>query len=190
VTGAFATMTSPGRLEIIRRSPLILVDAAHNPAGMAVTAAAVTETFGPAEVIAVLAVSGDKDVVGILAELEPVAAAVVVTRNSSDRSMSADRLAELAAGVFGPDRVHLARRLDDAIEVAVSLADEATAVGGPLIGLAEADPDVGIVASALVLITGSVITAGDAKLLLTPAGSAGPARPRGAGETGQGAGSD
>src|SRR5215467_60763 len=37
VTEAFAAMTSPGRLEIVRRSPVVLVDAAHNPAGMAAT---------------------------------------------------------------------------------------------------------------------------------------------------------
>lgn len=189
VADAFAMMTSPGRLEIIRRSPLVLVDAAHNPAGMAVTAAALTESFGPAEVIAVLAVSGDKDVVGILGELEPVAAAVVVTRNSSARSMAADGLAELAAGVFGPDRVHVAQRLDDAIEIAVGLADEAAAaIGGPLSGLVEADPGAGI-APTLVLIAGSVITAGDAKLLLAGTGPAGPAGPRTAGGTGQRAGS-
>ena len=59
VAEAFAAMTSPGRLEIVRRSPLVLVDAAHNPAGMAATTAALDEAFGPAEVIAVLAVSAE-----------------------------------------------------------------------------------------------------------------------------------
>ena len=66
VRTAFTLMTSPGRLEIVRRSPVVVVDAAHNPAGMAATAGAVTESFGAAEVIAVLAVSADKDVAGIL----------------------------------------------------------------------------------------------------------------------------
>jgi dihydrofolate synthase/folylpolyglutamate synthase len=176
VAEAFAMMTSPGRFEIVRRSPLIVIDAAHNPAGMAATAAAVPETFGPAEVIAVLAVSGDKDVVGILGELEPVAAAVVVTRNSSPRSMEAGMLAELAAGVFGPDRVHRAERLDDAIDLAVGLADETAAgIGGPFTGLARGDPGPDSPVSAtLVLVTGSVITAGDAKILLGGVGSHGP----------------
>src|SRR5215831_18038926 len=83
VAEAFAAMTSPGRLEIVRRSPLVLIDAAHNPAGMATTTAALAESFGPADVIAVLAVSADKDVAGILDILEPTAAAVVATSNSS-----------------------------------------------------------------------------------------------------------
>jgi folylpolyglutamate synthase/dihydropteroate synthase len=172
VAEAFAMMASPGRLEIVRRSPLVLVDSAHNPAGMAATAAALTESFGPAEVIAVLAVSADKDVAGILDELEPAAAAVVVARNSSPRSMDPEALAELARPVFGPDRVHVADRLDDAIEVAVGLADEAAAaIGGPLAGLMTGDENLGSAAAGtVVLITGSVITAGDARLLLTGAG--------------------
>ncbi len=169
VAEAFAQMTSPGRLEIVRRSPVVLVDAAHNPAGMAATAAALGESLGPAEIIAVLAVSADKDVAGILDELEPVAAAVVATRNSSPRSMDARELAELARPVFGPDRVHVAERLDDAIDRAVGLADDAAAaIAGPLAGLMTGDQDLGLAAAGtVVLITGSVITAGDARLLLT-----------------------
>jgi dihydrofolate synthase/folylpolyglutamate synthase len=171
VKTAFATMSSPGRLEIVRRSPLLLVDAAHNPAGMAATAAALTESFGPADIVAVLAVSADKDVAGILDALEPVAGAVVVTTNSSPRTMAATELAEHARSVFGPDRVHVAERLDDAIEVAVGLADEAASqIGGPLAGLVAGDADSPASAGAMVLITGSVVTAGDAKLLLSSRG--------------------
>jgi folylpolyglutamate synthase/dihydropteroate synthase len=175
VAEGFAQMTSPGRLEIVRHSPLVLVDSAHNPAGMAATTAALAESFGPAEVIAVLAVSADKDVARILDELEPAAAAVVVTRNSSSRSMDPRALAEHARPVFGPDRVHVAERLDDAIELAVSLADEAAAaIGGPLAGLMAGEQGYGAAAAGtLVLITGSVVTAGDARLLLTGGGPAG-----------------
>jgi folylpolyglutamate synthase/dihydropteroate synthase len=175
VAEGFARMTSLGRLEIVRRSPLVLVDSAHNPAGMAATTAALAESFGPAEVIAVLAVSADKDVAGILDELEPSAAAVVFTRNSSSRSMDPHALAELAGPVFGPDRVHIAERLDDAIELAVSLADEvAAAIGGPLAGLMPGEQELGAAtAGTVVLITGSVVTAGDARLLLRGGGPAG-----------------
>ena len=135
----------------------------------AATTAALAEAFGAAEVIAVLAVSADKDVAGILGELEPAAAAVVATSNSSGRSMDPQELAEIARQVFGPDRVHVAKRLDDAIEIAVGLADEAAAeIGGPLAGLVSGDDaPAQAAAGTVVLITGSVITAGDARLLLT-----------------------
>ena len=158
VRSAFGTMSSPGRLEVVRRSPVVIVDAAHNPAGMAATVAALSEAFAFTELVAILAVSEDKDVPGILDELEPVASELVVTGNSSARSADPGKLAEMAGAVFGPERVRAVPRLDDAIEIGVGLADEADARG------AEGGGRPG---TALVLITGSVITAGDARLLLT-----------------------
>ena len=163
VREAFAKVSSPGRMEVIRRSPTIIIDAAHNPAGMAATVAAIEEAFSFARLTGVFAASGDKDVPGMLAELEPLLTDIVVTRNSSDRSVDPEEAAELAAEIFGEDRVQLAERLDDAIETAVALADEAVAETGP--------------GSGGVLITGSVITAGDARRLLGPAGGELPPEP-------------
>jgi dihydrofolate synthase / folylpolyglutamate synthase len=159
VRTAFAGMTSPGRLEVLRRSPVVIADAAHNPAGMAASLAAVTEAFSFPHLIAVLAISADKDVPAVLDELEPVADELVVTRNSAGRSMDLGKLADLAVTVFGPDRTRVAARLDDAIEIAVGLAD-AAAAGQP--------------GGAGVLVTGSVVTAGDARALLRERGGAGP----------------
>jgi folylpolyglutamate synthase/dihydropteroate synthase len=154
VREGFASVTSPGRLEVVRRSPVVILDAAHNPAGMEAAMEALTEAFTFASVTGVLAVSEDKDVAGILDQMEPVISELVVTRNSSDRSMDPDKLAELAASVFGVERVHVARRLDDALEMAVGLADDASG-------------DEGLTVTG-VLVTGSVVTAGDARLLLAP----------------------
>ncbi len=160
VREGFAQVTSPGRLEVVRRSPVVIVDAAHNPAGMAASVAGLTEAFAFRQLIVVLAVSEDKDVPAILGELEPVADELVVTRNSSGRCLDPVKLAELAGPVFGPDRVQVAARLDDAIETAVALADQA-GTGRP--------------GDAGVLVTGSVVTAGDARVLLGGRGAAGPA---------------
>jgi folylpolyglutamate synthase/dihydrofolate synthase len=154
VREGFASVRSPGRLEVVRRSPVVILDAAHNPAGMAAAMEAITEAFTFAALIGVLAVSEDKDVPGILDQLEPVVTELVVTRNSSDRSMDPEKLAELAAAVFGPERVHAARRIDEAIEMAVTLADEASGEEG--------------LTRTGVLVTGSVVTAGDARVLLAP----------------------
>jgi dihydrofolate synthase/folylpolyglutamate synthase len=166
VREAFAKVTSPGRLEIIRRSPTIIIDAAHNPAGMAATVAGLQESFNFDHLTGVFAASGDKDVAGILAELEPALDEIVVTRNSSERSMAPGETAELAAEIFGEDRVTEAARLDDAIEAAVALVDQADEAAG------ESGPG-----SGGVLITGSVITAGDARRLLGPSGGQLPAEP-------------
>jgi dihydrofolate synthase / folylpolyglutamate synthase len=152
VREAFAGVTAPGRLEVVRRSPVVIVDSAHNPAGMAASMEAVAEAFGFGTLVAVLAVSADKDVRAILDQMEPAVSELVVTRNSSLRSMPADELAALAVPVFGPERVRVAGRLDDAIGEAAGLADEAGLDRAPL--------------SPGIIVTGSVVTAGDARLLL------------------------
>jgi folylpolyglutamate synthase/dihydrofolate synthase len=156
VREAFASVRSPGRLEVVRRSPVIIIDAAHNPAGMAATVGAIEESFRFTRVVGVFAAAADKDVAGILAELEPLLSDIVVTRNSLDRSMAPQPLAELAAGIFGADRVSVAERLDDAIDMAVALADEERTDGTP--------------GGTGILVTGSVVTAGDARKLLAPNG--------------------
>lgn len=93
--------------------------------------------------------SGDKDVRGLLEAFEPIFAEVVVTQNSTPRAMSADDLAAIAVEVFGDERVVVEPRLDDALEAAITLAEEE-----------------GEYAGAGVLVTGSVITVGEARLLL------------------------
>jgi dihydrofolate synthase/folylpolyglutamate synthase len=152
VRQAFAVVTTPGRLEPVRSAPTVLLDAAHNPHGATALAAALTEEFDFRKLIAVVGVMADKDVEGILTALEPVVAEVVLTQSSSPRSMSADDLAAVAREVFGPDRIVVEPRLDDAIETAVSLAEEVAEPGRPLSG-------------AGVVVTGSVVTVGEARVL-------------------------
>jgi dihydrofolate synthase/folylpolyglutamate synthase len=156
VRDGFGKVSSPGRLEVLRRSPTVIADASHNPAGLAATLEALTETFTFDTLVGVVAVMEDKDVAGLLDELEPVLSEIVVTENSSARSMPALALAEVAAEVFGEDRVRVSDRLDDAIETAVVMADEASSGEDDVLG------------SVGVLITGSVVTAGDARALLAP----------------------
>ena len=153
VREALAQVTSPGRLEIVRRSPTVLLDAAHNPHGAEAAAAAVQEAFAFSPLIGVVGVMADKDVEGLLDAFEPVLQTIVCTQNSTPRALSAETLGEIAAGIFGPDRVVVERRLDDAIDRAVTLAEEGLGEG---IGLGGGG----------VLVTGSVITAGEARTLL------------------------
>ena len=80
VRAAFAGVSSPGRLETVRSSPTVVLDAAHNPAGARATAEAVGESFGFNRLVGVFAAMADKDVRGMLEALEPVLAEVVVSR--------------------------------------------------------------------------------------------------------------
>lgn len=151
VEAAFGDVTSPGRLEVVRASPAVLVDAAHNPHGVAALAEAVEEAFAFERLVGVVGVLADKDAEQILAGLEPLLAEVVVTRSSSERAMDVTDLAEVAVEVFGEDRVHTAERLDEAIALAADLA-EGGVQGSPT--------------GAGVLVTGSVTMAAEARVLL------------------------
>ena len=145
----FTGASSPGRIEVLRTSPPVLVDAAHNPHGMTATVATLEEAFAFSTLVAVVACLADKDVRALLEVLEPAVTSVVVTTNSSPRALSPDQLRQLAEEVFGEDRVEVEDRLDDALDTAVRLAEEAGEYGG-----------------AGVLVTGSVVTAGEARTLL------------------------
>ncbi|MEU6919940.1 folylpolyglutamate synthase/dihydrofolate synthase family protein [Streptomyces sp. NPDC046631] len=149
VRRAFASVISPGRLEVVRSSPTVVLDVAHNPAGARATADGISEAFGFSRLIGVVGTSSDKDVKGLLEAFEPIFAEVVVTENSTPRAMDVDELAALAVEVFGEDRVQVEPRLDDALEAAITLAEEEDEYAG-----------------AGVLVTGSVITVGEARLLL------------------------
>jgi dihydrofolate synthase/folylpolyglutamate synthase len=153
VLEAFAEVTSPGRLEIIRRSPTIVLDAAHNPHGAAAVVEALEDSFTFSPLIGVFGVMADKDYEGLLTEFEPALAHIVCTQNSTERSMPAAELAEVARGIFGQDRVSETSSLADAIDQAAALA-EAGGVFGEAIG------------SGGVLVTGSVITVGEARSML------------------------
>jgi dihydrofolate synthase/folylpolyglutamate synthase len=151
VRAGFAGTSSPGRLERVRSAPTILLDAAHNPHGMAATVAALGEEFSFRRLVVVLAVLRDKDSTGVLELLEPVADRLVVTRNTAERALPARELAEEAIEYFGEDRVTVAANLPDAIEIAIAQAEE--------------DIDAGI-SGVGILITGSVVTVADARKLL------------------------
>ncbi len=153
VREAFAEVTSPGRLEIIRRSPTIVLDAAHNPHGASAVVAALEDSFMFSPLIGVISVMADKDYEGLLAELEPVLAHVVCTQNSTARSMTASDLAEVALGIYGHDRVSHTTSLADAIDQAAALAEAGGALGEAI-------------GSGGVLVTGSVVTVGEARAML------------------------
>jgi dihydrofolate synthase / folylpolyglutamate synthase len=149
VREGFAQVHFPGRLELVRRSPAVVLDAAHNPHGARAAAAAITEAFAFTPLIGVVAVMRDKDARGILQVFEEIMNHVVITQvASTSRGMPAEELGEVAEEVFGSSRVTTVPRLDDAIDQAVALAEE-DVVGAPG-----------------VLISGSVVAVGEARILL------------------------
>ena len=146
VRAGFANVTSPGRCEVIHRDPTIILDAAHNPHGAKALAETLQSEFTFDEVTGIVALMADKDALGILQALEPIMNQIIVTTNSSERSMKVADLNNLATQVFGADRVFAEESLTAAIDRAIKdsirpLSDESLAI----------------------LITGSVVTVGQAR---------------------------
>lgn len=152
VRAGFAAATSPGRLERMRSAPTVFLDAAHNPAGAAALADALTTEFDFHFLVGVLSVMADKDVTAMLTAFEPVFSQVVVTSNGSPRAMDVDTLMLRAEEVFGPERVVRADTLPDAIETATALVEDSAVESDGFSG-------------AGIIITGSVVTAGVARTL-------------------------
>ena len=149
VRQGFAAATSPGRFEIVHREPTVILDAAHNPHGAKTLANTLQEEFTFGRVIAVVGIFADKDADGIFDEIKDVIDGVVVTQSSSPRAMPAHELAKLARKYIEAERIFIEPDLRTAIEKALSDANhpmEEESVG--------------------VLITGSVITVGEARAIL------------------------
>ena len=146
VRAGFANVTSPGRCEVVHRDPTIILDAAHNPHGAAAIADTIQSEFTFDEVIGIFAPMGDKDVRGILLELEQVMDLVIVTANTSPRAMKVSELEKIAVEIFGAERVFSAGTVSEAIDKAVK--DSVRPLSEDTIGI---------------LITGSVVTVGEAR---------------------------
>ncbi|VXB44357.1 Dihydrofolate synthase/folylpolyglutamate synthase [Arthrobacter sp. 9AX] len=149
----FAAATSPGRLEVVRTAPTIVVDAAHNPDGIKASAAALQEAFTFTRLVPVVGILREKDAEEVLRQLKEslggMAEEYCFTQSNSPRAIPAAELAELAIDLgFGEDNVHIAEQLDDALEWAVERA--------------EANDDL----SGGVLVTGSITLVAEARILL------------------------
>jgi dihydrofolate synthase/folylpolyglutamate synthase len=147
IRAGMAGATSPGRLEIVRRSPTVMVDAAHNPAGALALRAALEDSFNFAKIVGVIAILQDKDALRMLEILEPVLNEIVVSRTTSPRAINPERLGRLAIEIYGEARVTVVDSLPDAVDLAAEMADEGGLGGG-------------------VLATGSITTAAEVRMLL------------------------
>jgi dihydrofolate synthase/folylpolyglutamate synthase len=148
VEHVLSTLSIPGRFELIRKHPALLIDASHNPQSARVLAEALIERYGldPATQrlrvfdTLLLGILADKDAAGIIEALVPLFSHVAVTRSSSPRAIGERELASLVAGVGGRQPV---------VYPSVSAAIDALTVQG-----------------AAVVATGSITLAGEVKALL------------------------
>lgn len=153
LVAGLGAVTSPGRLELARKAPPVLLDAAHNPHGLKASAQAVRESFTFAKLNLVVGILREKDVetmLRILAEeYSEYELELWCSHSRSPRAIPPEELAEIAADMgFDEDMVHAEDRLDDAIASAIQDAADRQEFDGA------------------VLITGSVTVVGEARALL------------------------
>ena len=131
-----AAVRSPGRLEVVAREPLVVLDGAHNPEGAQALAEAMRESFRWDRLHLVVAMSANKDLAGIAGALAPLADDVVVTRNDSVRSADPSDVARAFGG-----EVERASSVADAIEIVRRAArpDDVVLVTGSLYTVADAE---------------------------------------------------
>ena len=130
IRAALADFSSPGRLQVIDRDPLTILDAAHNPAGAASLARALRDTFSAPQAVGIFAMLGDKDADGFFAELSGLFTEIFVTASSSPRALPADELVAFASKYF--DKVSPASDVSDALAAARKLKPEAIVVSGSI----------------------------------------------------------
>jgi dihydrofolate synthase/folylpolyglutamate synthase len=151
VRTAFSKVASPGRCEVIHRDPTVIIDAAHNPHGAKAIATTINSEFDFETVIGVVAVLGDKDAAGILAELSQVVDYLVVSQSSSTRALPAIELAKIASQFFAPEQIEVIPELRGAITYATEKANLSNQVNDGV---------------SAVLVTGSVVTAGEGRSIV------------------------
>jgi dihydrofolate synthase / folylpolyglutamate synthase len=139
---ALAGVMSPGRLEVVGRSPLVILDGAHNPAGAEALAMAMREFFTWERLHLVMAVSANKDVEGMLARLAPLADVAYAAKNQSDRTRDAATIAAHLGAQGKP--VQVFENVAEAVEAALAAAGSGDCI----------------------LVTGSLYTVADARRAL------------------------
>ena len=146
VVGALAGATSPGRIEVVGRRPLVVLDGAHNTDAMSALAEALVEAFRWRRLHLVMAMFKDKQVEAVIRLIAPLADRGYACTNSSPRSAPAERVAA-ALQDSGVADVKSFGDVEESVEAARAEAEEGD----------------------FILVTGSFYTVADARPLFVGA---------------------
>lgn len=115
-------MNWPGRLQVLMRRPLLVVDGAHNPYSAGKLRQAIEQYFAFDRAILIIGTSSDKDIAGIVSELAPLFDRVIVTRSTRPRAMAtAPIVAEFSRHGL---EAQAADDISTALRLALTLASE------------------------------------------------------------------
>lgn len=156
IRSGWEELSSPGRLEVVRTSPTVIVDAAHNPHGIKASAEAFKESFVVNRLNIVLGVLGEKDAAGIVETLRrdyqdstDFEVFLYVSASDSPRAIAPDELENIALNAgFDEDQVQSFEHLYDAIATAIT------------------DAGTGEEFASAILVTGSITVVGEARTMM------------------------
>ncbi len=136
----------PGRMQVVSKHPMIMLDGAHNPRAARELARSVRDDFTYQRLILVIGVMDDKDIGKMMREILPIADDVIFTRAQYFRSASPERLMQEASSIKKSGEI--APRLSEAIDRAKEIARPED----------------------MILICGSLFTVGEAMTYFDPEG--------------------
>ena len=134
----------PGRMHVVAKDPLVILDGAHNPAAVRHLADSVKRGFPHRRLFLVLGVMGDKDIGKIVRNIVPIADHVIYTRPEYHRAASPDVLMAEAAPLRKPGEIQ--PTVSQALQKARQMADPED----------------------MILVTGSLFTVGEALSIVDP----------------------
>lgn len=122
VKNGFEQVDWPGRLEILQRDPLVIIDGAHNPDSFRYLAKTIREYLPGKEILFVFGVSEDKNIRTMLQIIKPVVNTLIITQSTHPRALETERIQELA-DLIGISSVCV-EKVEDAKEKAEALSNE------------------------------------------------------------------
>jgi dihydrofolate synthase / folylpolyglutamate synthase len=138
LAAVLADISTPGRLEVVRHRPLVLLDGAHNPHATGALVQSIKEEFHHRQVTVVFTVSKDKDIEGMLSNLGSITDRFILSRFSNPRAAPPSEVAALPA--LRGKQTKVVDSLEEAIDLAIATAaeDDIVLVTGSLYGVGEA----------------------------------------------------
>jgi dihydrofolate synthase/folylpolyglutamate synthase len=140
IIDGIAAASHPGRMELISKEPLVLLDGAHNPGGMRMLAETIKQDFSSHRLILVLGVLKDKDIKSMIATIVPLARVVILTKSGNPRAAEPSMLQPIVESVMEKTTVFVEPVIKDALRRAKSVADphDLICVSGSLFTVGEA----------------------------------------------------
>ena len=135
-----SSTTHPGRMEIISEEPLMLLDGAHNPAGVRMLIRTLQEDFSDHRLILVLGVLKDKDLNAMVSLIAPISDVIIVTKSGNPRAADPQQLLENIQDFDSKKTVFIEDSIPQAIDHAKRLAkqEDLICVTGSLFTVGEA----------------------------------------------------